>query len=426
MAFLSLLVVLIVLNIIYVIGFLGAQVLRAAPQHYFLGFDPDFLTFRVRNVKFTFGIYIPIIGLSRIFYVDHDGKKQLFYPWKFAKVPVFQRLLLTYSGVMTLFVFGVLLAVTLAYTSKEKYVSKDEVNKYGIYPSPQARIAGFLPGDKVIAVNGKDYTDYMELVHPKIVYSDHTTYTVLREGKELMLSLRDTTGQYLPSHELFLTVNAPFAVRDVLPGSPAAKAGILSGDKIVKVNDHPITSFQEMNSWVKADEDGEVDLDIRRGNNPEQKFERTIVINRYQKIGISIDQKIEYKTKEHSLSESFEIGVARVWSGIVVQLKVLGIILGPYSAKKTVSGPVGISAPFGDLTFRGLVPLIVLYITYVIVLNFLPLPKSAILEVIPLGYEIVKRKPLSYKSFRMIRKISIWLLVVLMVWQFVSDIAKLL
>lgn len=424
----SLLLILVLLNIVYIIGFLGAQALRKSRQHYFLGFNPGFLTISFREVKLTLGVYIPIIGLARIYCVDNSGRKHLFYPWQFSSTSVSKRLLLTYSGVLAMFVFGIILSTIAVYISKDQYIPKDEVIKYGIYPSHQAQTVGFLPGDKVIALNGKDYSDFAELVRPETILSEQTTYTVLRQGKELVLALPDVSKQSLQQHELFLTINSPFSVGNVLPESPAEKAGILSGDLILKVNGQSIKSFQEMNSHFESDDDGEVLLEIQRGNNSEQKLERIVTLSPPKKIGISINQMIEYKVRSYSFSESFKLGFPRFWSSIVVQFKIFGRMFGLLigEERRTLSGPIGISAAFGSLNFSWFLSFTSIYIAFVISLNFLPLPKSALLEVMPLAYEAVKRKPLSYKSFRMIRRISIVLLSALITWQLFSDIIKLL
>jgi regulator of sigma E protease len=425
MEFFFLLLLFILLNVIYTIGFLGAHVLRKSPQHFFLGFDPAFFTFSCRNVKFTLGIYIPIIGLSRIYSCDTAGKKQLFYPWQLQRTSVIQRLFLTYSGVATLFVFGVLAAIFSVYSSSEQYIAKGEVMKYGVYPSAQARTVGFLPGDKVIAVNGKDYNDFTELIRPEIIYSLQTNYTILRNGQKLILPLTNASSQNSPPQELFLSINAPFAVKIVLPGSPAENAGILPNDRIVKVNGYPVTSFQEMNAYFESDEDGEVMLGIQRGDSSDATFEKSLVLNEYTKIGVSIEQKIDYHTKEYSLAESCRLGARRFWSSLVVQFKILGRMLGVEDEKK-LSGPIGISAAFGNtFSFSRFISFTSLYITFIIMLNFLPLPKSAMLEVLPLSYEAVRRRALSYKSFRRIRQISIALLLLIMVVQVVSDIVML-
>jgi regulator of sigma E protease len=427
MAFLSLLAILIVLNIIYVIGFLGAQVLTKSPKRYFLGFNPGLIPFSLNGVKFNLGLYIPIIGLARIYCIDDRGAKQLFYPWQASKTSVLKRLLLTYSGVLALIVFGVILSIVGAYTSKDQYISKEQVLKHGIYPSPQARTVGFLPGDKITSVNGMDYSDFYELVHPEVIQSEQTNYTILRKGEEMTISLAANTVPTLPRHELFLTINSPFSIGKVSPESPAEKAGILSGDRIVKVNNHPITSFQEMNFYFESDDDGEVTVEILRGSAGQQTFQKTVSLNEYNKIGVSIEQMIEYKIKEHSFLESLKLGPVRFWSNTAVQFKVFAKTIGLFAGqeKETLSGPIGISTAFGSFSFPRLVSFTSLYISFVIMLNLLPLPKSAMLEVIPLGYEAVSRKPFSYQLFRRIRQISIVLLVALVILQLVSDIIKL-
>ena len=86
---------------------------------------------------------------------------------------------------------------------------------------------------------------------------------------------------------------------------------------------------------------------------------------------------------------------------------------------------MGIAAAFGSVTFSWIASVTSAYIGFVVLLNLLPLPKSAMLEVFPLGYEAVTGKRLSYKTFEIIRQISIVLLIALWVWQFVSELFSL-
>ena len=427
MSFLLLLAVLVVLNVIYVIGFLGAQVLRNSPQHYFLGFRSSFFSFTIRKVKFDVALYIPLIGFSRIYTLDSSGKKHLFYPWQAFDVPLLKRLLLTYSGVLALFFFGVVLSIFGVYTSTERYIPKEEVIRHGIYPSQQAREAGFRTGDKVVAINGKDYSDYSELIRPEIIHSENTEYTIQRNGQQLVISIDKSFVESLPLEEPFLEINSSFTVRVVQSGSPAEDAGIETGDRIVKVNGSVIQGFPEMKSYFKSDDDGEVVLEIKRGTNADPGFEKTIKLDESRRMGISVVEEVEYSERTYSLIQSIPIGIARFWSRIGVQLDAVRRIISVSSgrARQTVSGPMGIAAAFGSVTFSWIASVTSAYIGFVVLLNLLPLPKSAMLEVFPLGYEAVTGKRLSYKTFEIIRQISIVLLIALWVWQFVSELFSL-
>lgn len=424
MVFFSLLAILVVLNIIYVTGFLGVQILRKSPQHYFLGFNPGLIAFKLKGVNFNLGVYLPIIGLARIYCIDDRATKRLFYPWQASDTSLGKRLLLTYSGVLALVVFGIILSIVSVYSSREQYIPKEQVIKYGIYPSEEARSVGFLAGDKIIALNGKEYSDFYELVRPEVILSSQTNYTVLRDGREMTISFTENSIPKIPRNDLFLSVNSPFSIGIVVPGSPAEKAGILSGDKILKVNGHSVTSYQELNSYFGSDEDGEVVLEVLRGNNAQQTHQRTITLNEYKKIGVSIKQEIEYKLKEHSFLESLKLGAVSFWSNTSAQFKAvaqtIGLLVG--QEKQTLSGPIRISSAFGSFSFPRLLSFTSLYISFVIILNLLPLPKSAMLEVIPIGYEVLSGKPFSYQLFRRLRWMSIVLLIALMLWQLVRDI----
>lgn len=424
MAFLFGLAIIILLNIIYTIGFLAAQIMtKAHRQHYFLGFNPGLFTFRLRKIKFILGIYIPVFGLSRIYYINDNREKQICYPWQFTNASILQRLFVTYSGVLSLFVFGIMLAIIAVYTSEERYIPKEEVNRHGIYPSEKAREFGFQPGDQILALNGNDYQDFYELIKPEIVHSPETYYTILREGQQIGIFLHEIEPA-LAKREMFLSLNAPFSVGKVMSGSSAENAGILQGDKIVKVNGQTVVCYQELRSLFQSDEDNEVLLEINREENLSRRtFEKVVPLNLDKAIGIFIDEDIQYKTRAYSLLQSVSVGIKQFSTNLLNQVETIRGILGlSFSGRdEKLSGPIRTSLAFGEYNVNWWMSFIYLYIGYVIMLNFLPLPKSAMLEVIPLGYELLRRKPLTYESFRLLRKTGFVFLLLLMMWQFVRD-----
>jgi regulator of sigma E protease len=427
MTFLYIFPILVLLNIIYTVGFLAAQLFtKAHHEHYFLGYNPGLIAFSIRKVKFTFGIFIPVIGISRIYFI-HAGKKHTFYPWQFTSVSILKRLFVTYGGVLSLFFVGVVMSVIAVYISDEKFISKEEVNKHGIYPSENARAVGFLPGDKVVALNGSDYKDFYELVSTDVVQSPETYYTILRGSDEMLIKMSDlpATGQH--GHQMFLQLNAPFSVGEVMPGSPAALAEIHEGDKIVKVNNNPLVSLDELNTLFQADEDGTVLLEIERiKGSSKQKLEKVVLLNASKKLGFIAKEEIQYEPRMYSLLQSIFVGVKRFfvnlfsqWQGI---RKMIGMAV-PGSEQK-LGGPIKISA-LAEQDLHWWIYFTYMYTGFVIVLNFLPFPKSAMLEVIPLSYEALAKKPFSYKSFWLIRQISICLFGFLILLQLTMDLIKL-
>lgn len=155
-----------------------------------------------------------------------------------------------------------------------------------VEPGSAAEKAGVKTGDVIVAVNGAAVRDASDLRN-KIGLAQIGDVVVLavRRGKET-LSLRAaltprsstkvendsidprlnglTIGPIEPGSPLFGRVDG-VEVRDVQPGSAAARAGLVKGDVIISVNRKPVDTPQTLIDAVKASE-GPVLLNVRRGD----------------------------------------------------------------------------------------------------------------------------------------------------------------
>jgi regulator of sigma E protease len=426
MSVLYFLIAISVLHIVYTAGYFLACIFTGVHhQHYFLGFGPRLFSVRVHGIKFTIGIYIPIIFLSKIYQMEGDEKMKPWYAWQFSDQPVGKRLLVTYSGVFALMLFSLVAFILITYSGEEYTVEKEEVNKLGIFPSKIAWARGFRKGDKIIALNGTDYNDFYALIQPNITEDPQSYYTISRDGKRTDIRL-NPSGTPLPRGEMFIELNAPFSVGEVLPGEPADQAGIQKGDKILEVNGTPVTKFREMNEIFENDEDGTVDLLIQRSAS---SFERKVVLNQYKKIGIVIHEEISYTLKNYNVADAVTIGTKRWFSTGLYQVEpFIAIISGKiHRSRSSTSGPVYIADILGgNPRWTKLLTFIATYALFVILLNFLPIPASIVWEAIPLIYEMVTNKLFSFKTFKGFRKLATLFIVLMMLSIFIIDISRLL
>jgi regulator of sigma E protease len=407
------------LSIVYTIGFLTAQILsKAHHRHYFLGFGRGLATFTIKGMKFTLGTFIPILGIAHIYVVDEIGNRQTCYPWQFSHAPIIQRLFATYAGVLSMLVFGLFMAFISVYTSKQTYISKEEVNKHGIYPSAQAAAVGFVKGDKILALNGQDYDNFYTLVEHDIVHDPATRYTILRGNQQIELSLKNIAKINIPEEHLFLFLDAPFDVRDIVPASPADAVGIAPGDRIIRVDGQAVTSSHDLSTHLKADSDRDVTLQIRRGDT---SFETLVRLDAENKLGVAFNEKIEYKTRNFTLAQSLTMGAERFFFSVFRQVN--GFIKLTFGSVKRIEGPariVSINGPdkaywlYSFYTCTG----------FIVLLNFLPVPRSALFEVVPLVYELLTKKSLRIEAFRRIEKIGIWFLIALVLFIFGNDVFR--
>jgi regulator of sigma E protease len=348
------------------------------------------------------------------------------YPWEFHEIPIIKRFVATLGGAITLFIFGISVFVAITYFQEDSIITKEEVNRLGIYPSSFAEELGFRRGDKVIAINGKDYEQYADFFKPDLMLSTETYYTVLRDGKEIRIDLRGTMEELVTDNRPYLLLDAPFEVRETFLNGPAANVGIQAGDRIRKVNGHPIVKYLDMNHEFDNDEDGIVLLEVQRTTGDSiQTQEVRVPLDANKRIGISVNELIKYTLKKNSLTESVSLGYDRALKQVSVEIRAfIKITSGKLNSQRSLSGPIGIhKAHNTNLVFwTGAGETAILFALW----NVLPLPRSAFWEIFALSYEGIMRKKYERSTFNkihaLILKIGWIMLGVWLVWIVIGDV----
>lgn len=411
------------LNIVYLAGFFAISILsKVSERHYFLGYNPKLFSFQVRDVKFSIGIYIPIPILSRMYVVINGVKQPMRYPWLFFQHNIARRLIATLGGAFALMVAGWVICIANYYFTEESIITKEEINKYGIYPSDWAIESGFQRGDRILAVNGKNYEGYGDLMDPSLFVSENY-YTVRRDGKELQLSIKASPHSPLKNGEWFFSLDVPFEIAKVLPGSAADSAGVKPGDRIIRVDEQPILKFTELTDAFRKDEDGRVLLVVERKSDDGLKtFTADVLLDDNNRIGVWPKELINFTLKKNSLTEAIQKGTYSAFKTVTINSKAfLKLMGGSLSSEQSLSGPVNIA----DVYRSNFWWITGFYAMWYAFWNLLPLPLSAFWEMIALAYEGVTKKKYPYKAFKT-SQILCWILTGLFfIWIFVSDIIRL-
>lgn len=411
------------LTVVYYVGyFTVALLLGVHNKHYFLGFGKGFCELRIKGVVFTIGIFVPIFGLVRIYKIEEQFKKRPNYAWEFFEKPLSRRLITSYAGVFSLFLSSLIIFITIAYFVNDRYISKEEINKYGIYPSSLAELHGFQFGDRILEVNGNDFERYEDLLNPVIFETPGSSYTVLREEKELIVAIKTLEAPVL-IHEPFFQVLFPFQIDSVAPNSPAAEIDLQKGDRIVKVNERKIYKLRDMQREFRDDIDEVATLEVQRIKNGDTiTFVREVRLDMQKRIGVVTRELIHYSTKANSLGEALVKGVKKTLSNLVAQIKALFMVVVPQGIK---GGPIGTSSAFGNSSWLRFWYVTATWSTGFILWNFLPYPKSTLWESVALAYEGVSRKKYAKSFFKKTLTLGWFIFFAQILWVVVNDIAKL-
>lgn len=318
-----------------------------------------------------------------------------------------------------------------------------------VKPDSIAGKAGLTSKQEIIAINStkiNSWRDFQYAMMPLIGSQETVSVTVksLVDGKQSELSLPlshwtldDKKPDPLKSLgiEPFIPTIPP-VIGEVVPDSPAAKAGLEIGDYILSVNGQSFTDWMFLVDYVRERPDTRLNLEIKRKG----KEQKIVILTGKQMnqgksegfIGVR-SQKVDWPA--HWLRLEREAPLAAFGTAFKQTLQLTGttftlmgrLVTGRLSFN-SISGPVGIAQGAGDSGRGGLVS----YLFFLAVvsislgaLNLLPIPMLDGGHLLYYALEIIRRKPLSDGVKTTGVYFGLLLLVALMFVALTNDISRL-
>ena len=371
--------------------------------------------------------------------------------------PAWQRLLIMVGGVLVNFLLALFIYAMILFTWGREYVPIDKMS-HGFKFNETAQQLGFRDGDIPIKADDKTFTLYDANIFRDI--SEAKTVTVLREGKEVALSLPGDLNliEMLQSQPRFMDILAPAVIDSVQGGGPAELVGIKAGDRLLAFNGDSLSTWNEFNQKMGQIRDvllaqqptkqgllsscsstattnvAPVDsAALRRvtavvlhagATTPDTL---TFDLDKDFRMGIFMHNPVaDYPvtTQTYGFLESFPAGVAHGWevlSGYVADLKYLFTAEGA----KSVGSFGAIGSMFPDAwdwhRFWSLTAFISLMLAF---MNILPIPALDGGHVLFLLYEVITRRKPSDKFLGIAQSIGMILLFALMGYAIFNDLLR--
>ncbi|HEY6007256.1 MAG TPA: RIP metalloprotease RseP [Geobacteraceae bacterium] len=236
---------------------------------------------------------------------------------------------------------------------------------------------------------------------------------------------------------LLYMVGVPAAttkIGEVVPGKPAALAGLKTKDVITAINGKPVTRWDDFAREVAESKGRPVDLVVGRGGaqlsfriTPESRTAKNLFGEAVTTPVIGVVAAGEIVTDRFPPHVAFVKGSAQTWS--VIKITILSIVKLVERAipLETVGGPImiaklaGEQAAAGGVSFLAFMALLSVNLG---VLNLLPVPILDGGHIFFYSWELVFRRPVSLKSREIAQQVGLVLLIALMALAFYNDIAR--
>ena len=323
-------------------------------------------------------------------------------PGDFLYASWWKRIVIFLAGPAMNFISGILI-LYLVLVAGEKISNEKSILGF-VPPQSLAYDCGFKENDHLIKADGKPVSNLstdLDAVYEKFAKSPLATavITVERAGKTLDLTLKgDPQKEKLGVG--FLEAMPP-VIGDVPLGTPAWKAGVRPGDRVVSVNGKKVSEWTELTYDIKSTDNDLVQLVVSRNGKEYPVAVRRIYNGMDRVIGISPQEDSNFIIKRWGPVEAFPEAFGRATSFCVFYLDVIGkLVTGKMSFVDNVGGAVTIIRTMYQKASEGLEQFArtVASISLILCLmNLLPLGIVDGGQILLTLVEGLKRQPLSVK-----------------------------
>lgn len=354
-----------VLSFVFVLGvlifvhelghFLAAKYFKVRVLTFSLGFGKRLVGFERGGTDYRISI-LPVGGYVRMA-GEYPTDESVGAPDEFLNKPRWQRLIVGVAGAtMNLIVAVLILGAVFKFNYLEPMYLSQPVVVGTLTANSAASAAGLEVGDRITRLNAKENPNWRDLEMLSITnQAEPVAVTVERNGKPFGLTVTPRlvtlpeTAERISDFGIQPTLSVQ--VRNLVPGFPAAKAGVQEGDLILKIGDHPITKtedFSYLNDTIHKSIGKPLVFVLKRGNDTFTK-EITPVLDSalgYGRIGFRPD--IPTEKMNLGVLGSFRRSVAENVRIAGLTFKVLGQLVTGKTSPKTLVGPIGIFKVTGE------------------------------------------------------------------------------
>jgi|28_taG_2_1085356.scaffolds.fasta_scaffold00003_14 regulator of sigma E protease len=313
-----------------------------------------------------------------------------------------------------------------------------------VRPASIAAEAGLHAGDEILQIDGNDtptWNSVYKALIQKAEYGEKIDITVsstsIKQEHSLILPQvgLEQVGNILEQIGIEpLRPSIKPILGEVMPGSPAEKAGLKAGDMLVSAQQETIPSWNQWVELIQASAGKTLDIELLRDGD---RLGLTLIPETGEdgkgRIGAAVDasqtaipQELQAELRYGPI-EAIKYAVIQTWDFSSSTLKSLwGMVTGKVSTDN-LGGPISIAQIAGSSAEQGVMSFISFLAMISItlgILNLLPIPMLDGGHLAMFAFEAVRGKPLSDTVQVQIQKVGFLVLIMVMFIAFFNDLSR--
>jgi regulator of sigma E protease len=429
--------------------YLAALACKTKVTRFSLGFGRTLFSRRYGKdqTEFVLGA-IPLGGYVAMVRSTDEGLAATDLPRAFDRRPIWQRAIIIAAGPFANFVLAFILITGLymvGVPEQKAMLSAPTVNTV-------AANIGIAQGELVLEVNDKpvqSYANMMSELLAAVVSSDSAKLLVQAPNGERatrLLPLQSTKGKEIGESTFrclgvqMFRPPVPALIGMVQPNGPAAKAGLMVDDRIVSANNRAIEHFDQLVAIVRTSPAQPVSLTLERKGQqlsvnvtPDAVKDCDTQVGR---LGVGaqplkdiawIDQL--QTTRSYGMTEAMAVAINKIKSMFQVTVQLIYKMLIGEASPKNLSGPLTMADYAGQATRAGGMSLIDFLASVSIaigIFNLLPLPVLDGGQLVMLGVEAARGRPVSDRVQEVIMRIGVACVLALTLFALINDFTRYL
>ena len=341
------------------------------------------------------------------------------------------RLFIMIAGVTMNIILAFVVLTTLSLTYGEPVIGTRVVGAVHALPAAPA-LASLQAGDTIVAVNGAPVRTWSEIAERIGDMAPGTLVLTTNHGQVAIpvgAPGTPTSQQIIGAVDFFI---AP-VIGDVLPGSPAKRAGLQVGDSIVTIANLPVQSWSQLQERVTPSAGRDLPFQVRRGGallsltiRPESASQKDPATGTMRAVGKIGAAAADPTTRQPiGIADAIVAGARGTW---ITAGKIVGTVKGLLTREVSVrqlGGPIAItraSVAAAQSGLESLFFLIALLSVNVAVLNLLPIPILDGGQILINVAESVKGSPFSARTRENILRFGLVAILLIFVMSTFNDV----